>query len=71
MVACAGPLATRNCESRQVRKEATAAVDVCAGVGTVRVASNIYSIIKSTHMTLVWIENPKRFAGKALLMYDA
>lgn len=45
MVACAGPLATRNCESRQVRKEATAAVDVCAGVGTVRVASNIYSII--------------------------
>lgn len=45
MVACAGPLATRYCESRQVRKEATAAVDVCAGVGTVRVASNIHSII--------------------------
>ncbi len=45
MVACAGPLATRNCESRQVRKEATAAVDVCAGVGTVRAASNIHSII--------------------------
>lgn len=44
MVACAGPLATRNCESRQVRKEATAAVDVCAGVGTVRVASNLTSL---------------------------
>ena len=42
MVARAGPLATRNCESRQVRKEATAAVDVCAGVGTVWVASIHY-----------------------------
>ena len=39
MVAHAGPLATLNCEPRQVRKEATAAVDVCAGVGTVWVAS--------------------------------
>jgi len=39
MVARAGPPATWNCESRQIRKEAAAAVDVCAGVGTVRVAS--------------------------------
>ena len=39
MVARAGPLATRNCESRQARKGAAAAVDVCAGVGTVRVAA--------------------------------
>lgn len=42
MVAHAGPLATLNCEPRQVRKEATAAVDVCAGVGTVWVASIHY-----------------------------
>ena len=41
MVARAGLPATRNCESRQVRKEAAAAMDVCAGVGTVRVASTI------------------------------
>ena len=39
MVARAGPLATRNCESRQARKGAAEAVDVCAGVGTVRVAA--------------------------------
>lgn len=32
MVACAGPLATRNCEPRQAWKGAAAAVDVCAGV---------------------------------------
>ncbi len=44
MVARAGPLATRNCESRQIRKEATAAVDVCAGVGTVWVASIINKV---------------------------
>ena len=39
MVTRAGLLATRNCEPRQARKGAAAAVDVCAGVGTVRVAS--------------------------------
>lgn len=44
MVARAGPLATRNCEPRQARKGATAAVDVCAGVGTVWVASISYII---------------------------
>ncbi len=44
MVTCAGPLATRNCEPRQARKGAAAAVDVCAGVGTVWVAANIFLI---------------------------
>ncbi len=43
MVARTGPLATRNCEPRQARKGATTAVDVCAGVGTVWVASNLYA----------------------------
>ena len=42
MVACAGPLATRNCEPRQTRKGAAAAVDVCAGVGTVRAAARLF-----------------------------
>ncbi len=32
MVASVGPLATRSCEPRQIRKEAAAAVDACAGV---------------------------------------
>ena len=42
MVARAGPPATRNCESRQTRKGAAAAVDVGAGAGTVRVATFEY-----------------------------
>ncbi len=32
MVAGVGPLATRSCEPRQIRKEAAAAMDACAGV---------------------------------------
>jgi len=33
MVTCSGSLATNNCELRQVRKEATAAVNSGAGCG--------------------------------------
>ena len=32
MVVSVGPLATQSCEPRQVRKEAAAAAEVCAGV---------------------------------------
>ena len=39
MAACIGPLATINCELRQARKGATAAVDSGAGVWLVRVAT--------------------------------
>jgi hypothetical protein len=65
MVAFTGPLATRNCESRQVRKEATAAVDVCDGVGAVWAAaiffiSYLYGIC----------ENSKRFAVMGFLIYS-
>lgn len=39
MVTCFGPLATINCELRQVRKEATVAVTLGAGVWLGRVAT--------------------------------
>ena len=39
MATCAGPLATKNCELRQARKGATAAVASSAGVWLVRVAT--------------------------------
>ncbi len=39
MVVSVGPLATRNCEPRQVRKEAAAAMDTCAGVWLARAAT--------------------------------
>ena len=39
MVISVGPLATRNCELRQVRKEATAAMDVGAGVWLALIAT--------------------------------
>ncbi len=42
MVACIGPLATKNCELRQARKGATAAVDSGAGVWLVWVATLIF-----------------------------
>ena len=38
MVACIGPRATQNCEPRQARKGAAAAVDACAVVWLVRAA---------------------------------
>jgi len=40
MVTRAGPLATISCEPRQARKGAAAAVDSCAGVWLVRVATH-------------------------------
>ena len=47
MVVCVGPLATRNCEPRQIRKEAAAAVDVCAGVWLAR-AATLYFVTQFT-----------------------
>jgi len=38
MVACTGPPATASCEPRQVRKEAAAVMDSCAGMWWVRAA---------------------------------
>lgn len=61
MVICIGPLATRNCEPRQARKGATTAVDVCAGVGTVWVATITYTLIYSLLLNT---------CREAILMYD-
>ena len=44
MAARIGPLATINCELRQARKGATAAVDSGAGVWLVRVATFFSSV---------------------------
>ncbi len=42
MVVSVGPLATQNCEPRQVRKEAAATVAACAGVW-LALATALYS----------------------------
>ncbi len=42
MVACIGLLATIDCGPRQAWKGAAAAIDSCAGVGLVRVATLIF-----------------------------
>ena len=44
MVTRVGPLATINCEPRQAWKGAAAAVDSCAGVWLVRVATLIFNL---------------------------
>ncbi len=47
MVTRIGPLATINCEPRQARKGATAAVDSGAGVWLVRVATQLMASFES------------------------
>jgi len=57
MVVSVGPLATRSCEPRQIRKEAAAAADVCAGVWLARAAALFYSIPDK-----YFGQKPQRFA---------
>ena len=45
MVVSVGPLATRSCEPRQVRKEAAATTDACAGVWLAR-ATALFDVKK-------------------------
>jgi len=42
MVAGVGPLAMLSCEPRQIRKEAAAAMDVCAGVRLARATTLLF-----------------------------
>jgi len=70
MVTCAGPLATRNCEPRQARKGAAAAMDVCAGVGTVWVAAKFSQYMSGILILRTIMGFPKRLAGQVFLMYD-
>ncbi len=71
---CVGPLATRSCEPRQVRKEAAAAMDVCAGVWLAR-ATTLYCIAtflssysqyglshKINHSMVEWVKNNRIFS---------
>ena len=45
MVACVGPLATKNCEPRQARKGAAVTADSCAEVWLIQVAAHIYEML--------------------------
>jgi len=58
MVACIGPLATVNCEPRQAWKGAAAAVDPCAGVWWVRVASILVVASGSSDLPDYGVKNP-------------
>jgi len=48
MVAGVGPLAMLSCEPRQIRKEAAAAMDVCAGVRLARATTLLFNFYRSS-----------------------
>ena len=52
MVASVGPLATLSCEPRQIRKEAAAAMDTCAGVWLAP-ATTLFSLKSLTSNSLM------------------